>query len=126
MAGYSFPKNEKLKSRKLITMLFEKGHTEYLFPLKTYWMTSSDEFPPGVKAGFSVPKKKFKRAVDRNLLKRRMREAYRLNKAEIITKALEKNITLSIFFIFTANKILNYHQIEETVIAKLEAISKKI
>ena len=107
-------------------MLFEQGHAEYLFPLKVLWMSSPNELSIDVKAGFSIPKKKFKRAVDRNLLKRRMREAYRLNKAEIITRAMEKNITLSLFIIFTANKILDYNQIEKSVIAQLKVISKKI
>ena len=126
MAGYSFPKNEKLKSRTLINMLFEKGNSEYSFPVKVFWLASQKDSSAEVQAGFSVPKKKFKRAVDRNLLKRRMREAYRLNKAELIDLAKKKDLKLSLFFIFSANSILDYHQIEKSIVNQLKVISEKI
>ncbi|MCF8381411.1 MAG: ribonuclease P protein component [Bacteroidales bacterium] len=126
MGEYSFPKNEKLKSRTAINMLFEQGKTEYIYPVKIFWLTQPKDSSSEVKAGFSVPKKKFKRAVDRNLLKRRMREAYRLNKAEIIKQAIEKECSLSLFFIFTANTILDYHQIEKSVVTQLKTLIHKI
>ena len=126
MAEYSFPKSEKLKSRKVITSLFEHGNAEYHFPLKLSWLSSPDYSVSGVKAGFSVPKKKFKRAVDRNMIKRKIREAYRLNKSEFIEICKSKNISVSLFFIYTSDKIVDYQKIQEVLISQLNNISKKV
>ena len=106
-------------------MLFEEGNSEYSFPVKVFWLASPTNSSSAVQAGFSVPKKKFKRAVDRNLLKRRMKESYRLNKAELIDLANNKNLNLSLFFIFSANSILDYHQIEKSIVNQLKLICKK-
>jgi len=77
----TYSKKEKLKSRKLIGELFEKGQSVSVFPLRLIYL--SIPFDDGVmaKTGVSVSKRQFKSAVDRNRIKRLMREAYRLNKA---------------------------------------------
>lgn len=76
----SYPKVEKLKSRKLITQLFAEGKTLSVFPIKLIYLNVDDQ-EVQIKAGVSVPKKNFKSAVKRNRIKRLLREAYRLNKA---------------------------------------------
>ncbi len=126
MSLYSFPSNEKLKSRKVITQLFEEGNDEYYFPIKLLWIIESASQTSGVKAGFSVPKRKFKRAVDRNLLKRKMREAYRLNKSELIELAHKKEIQISIFFIYSSATIHDYNQIERSLKKHLSNLPKKL
>lgn len=77
----SYSKIEKLKSKKLITALFEKGKSVTVYPLKLVFLET--HFDDGVllKTGVSVSKRNFKKAVDRNRIKRLIREAYRLNKA---------------------------------------------
>jgi ribonuclease P protein component len=78
---FSFNKKEKLKSKKLIEQLFANGQSVSAFPLRLIFMPTT--FSDGVmaKAGVSVSKRQFKTAVDRNRIKRLMREVYRLNKA---------------------------------------------
>ncbi|MFH6767318.1 ribonuclease P protein component [Gaetbulibacter aquiaggeris] len=78
---FTFNKKEKLKSKKLIDTLFSEGQSLSAFPLRLVYI--STPFDDGVlfKTGVSVSKKHFKRAVDRNRIKRLMREAFRLNKA---------------------------------------------
>ena len=77
----TYSKKEKLKSRKLIGELFEKGQSVSVFPLRLIYLSTT--FGDGVmaKTGVSVSKRFFKTAVDRNRIKRLMRESYRLNKA---------------------------------------------
>ncbi len=69
-----------------------------------------------MQVAFTVPKKKFKRAVDRNLLKRRMREAYRLNKSLIEEKNQSKLKELSIIFIYSSQEILSTEKIESAML----------
>ena len=77
---FGFGRKEKLKSRKQIDELFLQGKSFSVYPLRvTYRFISSDT--PGVQVGVTAGKKYFKRAVDRNRMKRLMREAYRLQKA---------------------------------------------
>ena len=81
-----FGAEEKLKSQKTIKSLFESSQTAFSYPIKAFYFIESIEtnIPSLPKAGVSVSKRKFKKAVDRNLLKRRMREAYRLNKEAFV------------------------------------------
>ncbi len=77
---FTLGKQERLKSRKLIKRLYEEGETVKNFPLRMMYLQTkhTSEFPTQV--GVSVPKRNFKRAVDRNRIKRLMRESYRKNK----------------------------------------------
>ena len=77
----SYPKKEKLKSKKLIEQLFVEGQSVSVFPLRLVYMATTFEENVNLKTGVSVSKRNFKNAVDRNRIKRLLREAYRLNKA---------------------------------------------
>ena len=79
---YTFKKEERLCSKKLLEKLFHNGSSFLLYPYRIVWLTDKlpDEVP--VQVVINVPKRRFKKAVDRNLIKRRIREIYRLNKSE--------------------------------------------
>ncbi len=78
---YTYPKKEKLKSKKLIEQLFTEGQSVSAFPLRLVYLGTAFDKDVLLKTGVSVSKRHFKKAVDRNRIKRLLREAYRLNKA---------------------------------------------
>src|ERR1700761_4478123 len=99
---YTFKKEERLCNKKLIDGLFHSGSSFLCYPFKVSWLVVEQPGTYPAQIVFSVSKKRFKRAVDRNLIKRRMREAYRLNKQEHLYNALlskEKNIVLSLGYV---------------------------
>ncbi len=107
-----FPKKEKLKSKKLIDELFANGKSVKAYPLVMIYNESELEKDISLKAGFSVSKKKIKKAVDRNKIKRRMREAYRINKAGIISRLPQK---YTLMFICISGEMPSFKSIEESI-----------
>ena len=122
IAAKSFCKEERLGSRKIIESLFIDGNIFYSGALKVIWKTSESDLQT-TKAAFSAPKKIFKLAVTRNLIKRRMREAYRNNKHILYNHLSEKNISVSLFFILKDKDAPSYNVIEKSI---KEAINKLI
>ncbi|WP_341214712.1 ribonuclease P protein component [uncultured Wocania sp.] len=78
----SYPKKEKLKSKKLIDQMFTEGQSISAFPLRLVYFQTTFDNNVVAKTGVSVSKRNFKTAVDRNRIKRLLRESYRLNKAD--------------------------------------------
>ncbi|WP_462252784.1 ribonuclease P protein component [Ekhidna sp.] len=118
LAKYSFSKNEKLTGKKKIEGLFKKGSSFYLGDFQVRHLQSDDVGPNQIL--ISVPKRNFKRAVDRNLLKRRIREAYRLNK-ELIPNSFETK-GLYIGFVYLSKQILTFDNIQSQLIKCLERL----
>jgi ribonuclease P protein component len=112
--SFSYPKAEKLKSKKTIDLLFSEGKHVSKYPLRMVYIESSFEEDVPLKMGVSVSKKHFKKAVDRNYYKRVLRECYRLNKA-LLTEGLEKKYCC-MFFYQTSEK-LSYPEINAKTIA---------
>jgi len=77
---FTYSKKEKLKSKKLIARLFLEGNSISVFPLRLVYIKTDYIEDVNIKAGVSVSKRNIKNAVDRNRVKRLMREVYRLNK----------------------------------------------
>ncbi len=111
----SFPKTEKLKSKKDIGNLFSSGKRVNNFPLRAIYSYKVETSNSSINMGVSVPKKNIKLAVNRNLLKRRVREAYRLNNNGL-KKALEdSNQQINIMFIYSSKQICTYQEIENKI-----------
>lgn len=114
--NYKFCKEERLKSHKIIQELFESGKIVHHYPFKVlyaYKPKGESKFP--VKIAISVSKKNFKRAVDRNRIKRKVREAYRLNKHTLYSKIVTSDQMGYLFVIYTAKKELEYAVIEKEI-----------
>ncbi|MCY2686513.1 ribonuclease P protein component [Salinimicrobium sp. TH3] len=104
----SFGKKEKLKSKIVIDSLFAEGNSVKKYPLRLVYLPLENSSENVNKVAVSVPKRSFKRAVDRIKLKRLMREAYRKNKY-LVTSNLYKNYAL--MFIYTGRDIWNYAEL---------------
>lgn len=121
--SYTFSKEEHLCSKRLISLLFAKGSSFNLYPLRFVYCTPQN-LPPGQsQVLISVSKRYFKRAVDRNRLKRQMREAYRLNKHILRQDHSLAPGLLGIIYIGKEKK--SYHSIQKKLISGLERCLNK-
>lgn len=116
---HTFRKDERLCSKKMIETLFQSGSSIMAFPLRLQFLLIDSTENSPVKALFSVPKKRFKRAVKRNLLRRRMKETFRLNK-HLFIELIPKEKQLVVAFIFVDNQIHSYDSILKGTIKALE------
>jgi len=118
----TFPKEEKLKSRKLIGQIFSEGSVVKAYPIRIQFIFHDiEDFPP-CQVGVSVPKRIFKKAVDRNRIKRQIKEAYRLNKSQFVDTLIRKQKKLAMMIIFSSKDKLDYSKIEELMISVLDKI----
>ncbi len=97
--AFTYNKKEKLKSKKELDSLFEKGKSFLVFPLKIFYNFSEKENENNINVGVGVSKRNFKNATDRNRIKRLLREAYRLNKLPIHQNITNKQLHFFILFI---------------------------
>jgi len=123
---FTLGKNERLKSRKQIEQLFSKGKSFPLSPFRIYYqatplITSSSST---LQFGAGVSGKNFKRAVDRNRVKRLTREAYRLQKKQLQEATIEKKLQLNIFFIYTGKELPAFNIVREKVNVILNKLTK--
>lgn len=127
MAKYTLKKKEILSGQIKINEVFNSGNTLFVYPLKVFYNQKEDFITNESKVLFSVsiPKKIFKKAVHRNLLKRRIREAYRLNKL-FLTDNINKEIQLSFMLVYVGKKIESFSKIEKSVIQIIRLFKENI
>jgi ribonuclease P protein component len=122
-----FPKDERLNSRKQIATLLAGGHKMHIYPFRVYWLPSPGTSPSfHLEAAFSVPKKKFKRAVWRNRIKRMMREAFRLEKEAFKSGLADTGVKLSLLIVYTPKKEEPYQVIRRGTQKMLEELKKRL
>lgn len=109
---YTFKKEEKLKSRKTIEQLFKEGKSFSNFPFRVLWKFT-EASTASLQTGFAVSRKHFKKAVDRNRIKRLMREAYRLQKNTLQAQLKYQEKQLAVFIIYVGNELPDYDFILE-------------
>lgn len=123
----SFNKEERLCNVKLIDKLYHNGSSFLVYPFRILWLSADSDLAFPAQILISVPKKRFKRSVDRNLLKRRIREIYRLNKSQLLYPFLmerSEKIVLGINYI--GNEIAEYSTLEKKFISAIQRLKKNI
>ena len=122
MSHLTFKKEERLCSRKEIDAIIKTGKRNTKHGIHLYFTEFKETREPAIKVLFAVPKKRFKKAVDRNLIKRRMREAYRLNKSKLVENSDSNNKYLNLMFIYNINEIESFVEIENKIVLLLKGL----
>ncbi len=122
-AKYPFPKSLRLCSHNTISDLFTKGEAFVCYPFRVVYLDTTFEDNVDSKVLISVSKKKFKRAVWRNLIKRRCKEAYRLNRNEFSEFLQDNNKQIAFALVYLPKEILEYHVIEKGMIKMLNKLA---
>ena len=97
---FAYSKEEKLKGRKIVQQVFSVGKSFIVFPLKIFYMQELSDENSVIKIGFGAGSRNFKKAVDRNRIKRLLREAYRLEKEPVCKFLLEHNKKVTVFILY--------------------------
>jgi ribonuclease P protein component len=144
---YTWTKAEKLKSRKRIEWVFKEGKSLSVFPFKVFFLLTNPAPPPApsaspspvsappsrasappspLQAGFGAGSRHFKKAVDRNRIKRLSREAYRLQKQPLIDLLAEKGISMAVFFIYTGKELPDHSTVKAKIGVALQKLIKEV
>jgi len=124
---FTFQKKDKLKSRKQTQFLFAKGQSMNAFPIKLIYTLESNE-PGSVQTGVGAPSRTFRKAVDRNRVKRLLREGYRLGRPEFIASSVDalNKLRVNLFFLYTDATVISQKEIQEKIKQLLSRLSEKI
>lgn len=121
--SYRFPKEERLRSKKLIEQLFREGSSFNSYPLRFVTLEVPATGTVPVQVLVSVSKRYFKKAVDRNRIKRQVREVYRLHKH--LLRPQKENTTLLIAFLYVGKEKSSFSLISKKLNSGLERLSSK-
>ncbi|MEP6747800.1 MAG: ribonuclease P protein component [Bacteroidota bacterium] len=122
---FTLGKDERLKSRKLIEEIFSKGQRISIFPYRVFYLFQKNEtkiVTSKLQCGVGAGTRSFKKAVDRNRIKRLTREAYRLQKNELQTKMNEHTQSLLLFFIYTGKELPEFAVVKEKMAIILQKL----
>ncbi len=122
----TFHKNERLCSKKAMEELFSRGRSLNRYPLKMMYIVTEYPLENQSQVMFVAPKKKFRRAHDRNLLKRRMREAYRLNKQQYYNELHLLNIKTQAAFIYIGTEQASFEEIRQSFVWLMQQSVNKL
>ncbi|MEY4553125.1 MAG: hypothetical protein RL099_1453 [Bacteroidota bacterium] len=127
MAGtFSYNKFEKLKSRKQIELLFAKGKSISSFPVKVFYLPVEHTPVHPVQVGVGVSARNFKKAVDRNTIKRRMREAYRLHKLPLHEHLITNQKSVAVFILWIDKQLPTAAALQDLMPTVVEKLIKQL
>jgi ribonuclease P protein component len=122
---YGLDKSQKLCGETTVNLLFTQGASFIAYPVRVVWLSKPASKDPVIRILVSVPKKKLKHAVDRNRIKRLIRESHRLNSASLKALVQVKQMELQLSFIWIPTEMLEYARVEKKIkeaLSKLERI----
>lgn len=125
----TFPKTEHLSWKRHIELLFRQGSSFIAYPLRVvFFIIDEKDKAPQAPAAIlvSVPKRNFKRAVKRNLLKRRIREAYRLHKSDLLKTLEAEGKSMLVAFLYLEKEAWTYQAIEKSMEKALRVLREKV
>ncbi|HKH60488.1 MAG TPA: ribonuclease P protein component [Flavitalea sp.] len=118
---FTLGKNERLKQRKFIEQLFREGKSFSVFPFRIYY-SFMEELTSPLQAGFSASTRNFKRAVDRNRIKRITKEAYRLQKNKLNDELTLRKKKLAVFFVYTDKNLPAFEIVKDRIQIALQKL----
>jgi ribonuclease P protein component len=123
MKPFSYNKKEKLKSRTQLEAIFASGKSFSVFPVKVFFIETDATQTESIKAGVGVSARHFKKAVQRNRIKRLLREAYRLEKQKLYIQLTEQQKQIAVFFLYVDKEMPAFEVVREKMkdcLAKLQ------
>ena len=125
MTAHTLPQSERLRSLGAVRRLFSDGRSGFVYPFR-YMIFTEESASPTIEVLFSVPKRYHKRANKRNLLRRRTKEAYRLNKEVVTNIATERGKALDMALVYSVKELVPYKTIENAVRRILQEVGSNM
>lgn len=121
---FSLAAHSRIKQKQVFDQLFAGGQSVWQHPIRFSWICPGDlsQEETLLQVGFSVPKRKFKRAHDRNLLKRRMREAFRLQQQQLQELCHSKGMHVRLLFTYQAAQLADFTAIRNAMASGLKKL----
>jgi ribonuclease P protein component len=120
--NYRLSKSERIKSRKSVNRLFSHGRSFLVHPFKVVWYAEEFDTGPRARMAVSVSKRYSKRAVHRNRIRRKIKEAYRLHKNQLYHQLSETNVRLIFMYIYVGREEYEWEKIEHKIIVSLKRL----
>ncbi len=123
---YSFTKEERLSLKRSIDLLFEKGRSFVAFPLRVVYLPLEETASVPVSILISVSKKRIRRAVGRNRVKRLVREAYRVHKYDLVDSLSEEKRRMLVAFLYMDGEIHPFSGVEKAMVKAIRILREKV
>ena len=120
----TFDKSERLCKRTDIEFLLQKGQSFNRFPLRVTFVAQTKPQPVALRIAISVPKRRIRKAVDRNRIKRLIREAFRLHKKEIIPFLKDKKQSIDVLLVYTGDLNITFTLIQDKIMLILQRLKQ--